>query len=255
MRRPLDRPCGGADHLTRTAFAFFVNSVMQSTFYGHDTPILANSIELTLPCPESIWEATSEAEWQTQVEVLGLREKSEIIFPTAAHAILSQDTVYSTDYELATIFGQLILLCVIMDSYNVAAKLPTNYTTVEGWKTRNMSTFRLRESIDGALNLWTELWWASPECLWDSTMPAHPRIENIFLHQFITTKLHKNHNTLRDRPDWTYKPIDCASAMFTSISKLGFHEVNPMIPLTISQAVLLIKDLTKTDCSIRLSRS
>ncbi|KAF4304119.1 Zinc finger C2H2-type protein [Botryosphaeria dothidea] len=213
------------EEIKRTAFAFFVNSVMQSTFYGHDTPILANSIELTLPCPESIWEATSEAEWQTQVEVLGLREKSEIIFPTAAHAILSQDTVYSTDYELATIFGQLILLCVIMDSYNVAAKLPTNYTTVEGWKTRNMSTFRLRESIDGALNLWTELWWASPECLWDSTMPAHPRIENIFLHQFITTKLHKNHNTLRDRPDWTYKPIDCASAMFTSISKLGFHEI------------------------------
>ncbi|GME40403.1 Zinc finger C2H2-type protein [Neofusicoccum parvum] len=213
------------EEIKRTGFAFFVNSVMQSTFYGHDTPILANAIELSLPSPESIWEATTEAEWQTQIEVLRLREKSEIIFPTAAHAILSQDTVYSTDYELATIFGQLILLCVIMDSYNVATKLPTNYTTVEGWKTRDMATFRLRESIDGALNLWTELWWASPECLWDSTVPAHPRIENIFLHQYITTRLHKNEKVSRDRPSWTFKPIECSTAMFTSISKAGFTEV------------------------------
>ncbi|KKY22541.1 putative zinc finger c2h2-type protein [Diplodia seriata] len=117
------------EEIKRTGFAFFVNCVMQSTFYGHDTPILASAIELSLPSPESIWEATSEAEWQTQVELLGLREKSEIIFPVAAHAILSQDTEYSTDYELATLFGQFILLCVIMDSYNAAAKLPTNYLT------------------------------------------------------------------------------------------------------------------------------
>ncbi|EKG21007.1 Zinc finger C2H2-type protein [Macrophomina phaseolina MS6] len=213
------------EEIKRTGFAFFVNSVMQSTFYGHDTPILANSIELTLPSPESIWEAATETEWQAQVDLLGLRQKSEIIFPTAAHAILSQDTVYSTDYELATIYGQLILLCVIMDSYNVATKLPTNYTTVDGWKARDMSTFRLREGIDGSLNLWTELWWASPECLWDSTMPAHPRIENIFLHQYITLRLHKNDNASRDRPDWTYKSIECATAMYTSISKLGFTEI------------------------------
>ncbi|KAL0260386.1 hypothetical protein SLS55_004072 [Diplodia seriata] len=213
------------EEIKRTGFAFFVNCVMQSTFYGHDTPILASAIELSLPSPESIWEATSEAEWQTQVELLGLREKSEIIFPVAAHAILSQDTEYSTDYELATLFGQFILLCVIMDSYNAAAKLPTNYLTVEGWQNRDMALFRLRDTIDGALSLWTELWWASPECLWDANVPAHPRIENIFLHLYITTKLHKNEDSSRDRPAWTFKPIECATSMFTSVSKAGFTEV------------------------------
>ncbi|KAB2579087.1 Zinc finger C2H2-type protein [Lasiodiplodia theobromae] len=213
------------EEIKRTAFAFFVNCVMQSTFYGHDTPSIASSIELSLPSPESIWEATSEAEWQAQIELLGLREKSEIIFPIAAHAILSQDTEYSTDYELATLFGQFILLCVIMDSYNAAARLPTNYVTVEGWQNRDMALFRLRDTIDGALSLWTELWWASPECLWDSNVPAHPRIENIFLHLYITTKLHKNEDSNRDRPAWTYRPIECATSMFTSVSKAGFTEV------------------------------
>lgn len=245
---PISAPAA-ANPSPRTSFAFFVNSVIQSAFYAHQpTPTpLPNTIPLTLPSPEPIWESTTPTTFHAHVSRLALRSKTEILFPTAAHALLSHDTTHATDYELATIYGQLILLCVILNAFTTAKNTPSSYAPPTAHASRDMSAFLPRPALASALDLWTELWWASPECLWDASMPAHPRIENIFLHQHIATQLHKNAATGRGRAAWTYRPIECATAMFVSISKSGFTEVATYASHILSLSVYYIGvDMART---------
>ncbi|KAF2090223.1 hypothetical protein K490DRAFT_54621 [Saccharata proteae CBS 121410] len=218
-----------AEELKRTVFAFFVTSVWKTAYHHHATPLPTQFIDFTLPCPEPLWEATSASAWSSQMQCLSHKDRHEIHFPTAVHAILSRDTVQFTDYEMATIFGQQILLSAILDALNTAVSLPVNYRSVEGWQSGDMSTFQphLRHMFEGALDLWVELWWAAPEWLWDSQLPSHPRVECILLHYYTTIKLFKpaRLDQLRTEEDLVYKFVRAATEIFCSMSKAGWSDI------------------------------
>ncbi|KAK8191087.1 uncharacterized protein BKA78DRAFT_379499 [Phyllosticta capitalensis] len=222
------------EEMKRTAFAFVVCSIVQTFYYDEEFNITAEKVEMTLPCPDTVWEATTEEDWRREVANLSLHEKAEINFPAAAHAILSRDTAHFTDYELATVFGQQILLAVICDTFNTAHRLRNNYTSLAAWEARDMGAFRLRESLDGALVLWADLWWAPVEHLWDHGSPTLPKAECQILHQYARVRVNRNRNFAQNRPAWTYKAVDAAVEAFSSISKTGFTEVATHAPTIFS---------------------
>ncbi|KAK7539962.1 uncharacterized protein J3D65DRAFT_666630 [Phyllosticta citribraziliensis] len=222
------------EEVKRTAFAFCLFSITQTLYYDEEINIVADKIEMTLPCPDGVWEAPTEDDWRREVANLSLHDKVEINFPAAAHAMLSRDTVHFTDYELATVFGQHILLAVICDTFNTAHRLRNNYTSVAAWEARDMGAFRLRESLDAALALWADLWWAPVDSLWDLGNPTLPRGEAQVLHQYARMRVNRNRNFSQTRPPWTYKAVESAVEAFSSMSKTGFTEVATHAPTIFS---------------------
>ncbi|KAK7617982.1 hypothetical protein IWX50DRAFT_667514 [Phyllosticta citricarpa] len=222
------------EEVKRTAFAFCVCGTTQTFLYDEELNIVADKLEITLPCPDSVWEATTEDDWRREVANLSLHEKAEINFPAAAHAMLSCDTVHVTDYELATVFGQQILLAVICDTFNTAHRLRNNYTSVAAWEARDMAAFRLRESLDGALTLWGDLWWTPVETLWELDKPTLPKGEAQVLYHYARMRFNRNREFAQTRPPWTYKAVESAVQTFSSMSKIGFTEVATHAPTLFS---------------------
>lgn len=180
-------------------------------------------IDLKMPCPDVLWDADNEAEWQQQLNLLNVAERSEPDFHSTVYPFITYDLTNTHNYELASSFGQQILLAAALDTINAASKIPTYHKSALGWRNNDMSTFTLRDNIQEILDLWTCLWWTSPECLWD--LRLYSRLETIIFKHYITATLNSRGPRIDQGPPCLRGGVRASTDLLCGISKTGFATV------------------------------
>ena len=100
-----------------------------------------------------------------------------------------------------------------------------NYSFLDGFRAQDPKDFLLREDLTEALEYCKNLWWASPEFLWQSSARCHPRLENILLLQCMLVKINDFGDAMLDNREKMLPALRAAVEVLTSCSKVGFIEV------------------------------
>lgn len=208
-----------------TIFVFYTISTLVATFLGHNSPICSQALNLKLPCDDKIWEAQTESQWHSAIESSNHTRTTNVDFQAAAHALLIKDRISDCGHESAGSFSQYVLLCAISETITLARRSPLNYSSLTGYQSGNMDDFLLRTDMVEVLKICRSLWWASPECLWETSACAHPFSENNLLLQYMLISL-SNFESSRDELYGEFLiGLDAAAEVFCSCSKVGFCEV------------------------------
>jgi len=146
-------------------------------------------------------------------------------FLESAYALSQYDSTVDCGHESASSFTQYVLICALVEIYSLARKSMVSYGTFEGFRTQDSKAFLLREQFAEAFANCMSLWWASPECLWQTSARCHPRLENILLLQYMLASMHGSGTEPQENRREMLPGFAAAAEVFTSCSKVGFSEV------------------------------
>ena len=206
----------------RTIFVFYVIGITTSAFVGLEIPLPGRSLDLDLPCDESLWNASSESDWRVCLELL---ERDYTSFHAASFAIISRDKMANCRHESASPFNQYILLCSLLEELIQGRKSAFHYSSLEGWRDGKMEDFLLREKLIESLEICRSLWWASSEFFWNRGWRAHPQIENILLMHYLLVTLTDFKEVTPQLESQDMLGVGGAAEVFYSCSRIGFIEV------------------------------
>jgi hypothetical protein len=213
-------------NITRTTFAIYITTTLASVFLHIGASIHSQDIRLSLPCPDALWHAQSQLEFDEALRNMQHDANSALDFKNAVYYLLHHSTWRDCGHETFSTFTQYICLAAVLEAICATQKLALNYANADEWQRGRRLSAESREMLTHTLDVCKSLWLVSSEDLWEKMEYAHPQEENNLLlrYMFVLVNGSQQRDELCDEDDY-WVGLQAAVDMFVDCSRAGFSKV------------------------------
>ena len=182
---------------------------------------------LDLPCSDSLFRAPDEVAWRVALDENNGILDQPVSFRQALYSLMTSDANMGPVHEAcASVFGQQILLCGVLEALSISLKTPLDFDSYEAYAVRDLAGLRPADQFLKALTTWRSLWWVSLECLWDGDGRGTVQIQSILLlyHLEVLIFGSSSTNNIEQEAESTMA-AGIAIDLICSISKNGYVNV------------------------------